>query len=134
MTSRILVIDDEEGVRDAFVLALHGEPDLTVETAENGAAGHAAARRARPDLVFLDLNMPGMTGIETMHELLAEDPTLSIYIVTAFHQEFMQDLKAARRRGLTFELARKPLGAEQIRAIVHALLQDTDTADTEVEQ
>lgn len=131
MTRRILVIDDEEGVRDAFVLALSDEAALVVETAENGANGLAAAHAARPDLIFLDLNMPGMTGVEVMRELLAWDSELNIYIVTAFHQEFMQDLKAARSEGLAFELARKPLGAEQIRAIVHALLYDDFEGEAE---
>lgn len=131
MTRRILVIDDEEGVRDAFVLALRGEQTLTVETANNGGAGLGAARAARPDLIFLDLHMPDMNGVDTMRELLATDPTLSVYIVTAFHQEFMLDLKAARAEGLRFELTRKPLGADQIRAIVHALLPDGEDTDAE---
>jgi CheY-like chemotaxis protein len=125
-TSRILVIDDEEGVRDAFVLALDDEPDIEVIAAENGASGIEQARAQRPDLIFLDLNMPGMTGVEVMRTLLADDPSLAIYIVTAFHQEFMQELKAARGEGLRFELARKPLGADQIRDVVHSILGSAD--------
>jgi len=123
MKRRILVIDDEEGVRDAFVLALDNEPSLEVLTADSGAAGVERAREQRPDLVFLDLHMPGMTGVEAMRTLLSADPTLNIYIVTAFHQEFMPELKAARDDGLVFELARKPLGADQIRAAVHGILE-----------
>jgi CheY-like chemotaxis protein len=126
MTARILVIDDEEGVRDAFLLALEGETALEVITAVNGAIGVALAREQRPDLVFLDLNMPGMTGVEVMRLLLAEDASIPIYIVTAFHQDFMQELKAARAEGLRFELARKPLGADQIRQIVRIILGDSD--------
>ena len=85
MTHRILVIDDETGIRDAFELALAGDPQLAVETAASGAEGIAKAAAARPDLVFLDLNMPEMNGVETMRRLLGADPTLRIYIVTAFH-------------------------------------------------
>ena len=122
MTKRILIIDDDEGVRDAFTLALDGTPGLAVTTAVDGAAGVEAARAERPDLIFLDLNMPGMSGVETMARLLGEDATLAIYIVTAFHQDFMQDLKRARDAGQRFELARKPLRAEQIREIVFGIL------------
>lgn len=122
MTHDILVIDDEEGIRDAFTLALAQEPSYRVATAESGAAGIAQVRERRPDLIFLDLNMPGMTGVEVMRTLLGEDPTLRIYIVTAFHREFMEELRVARDSGLVFDLARKPLGADQIRVIVHGIL------------
>jgi len=122
MTYEILVIDDEEGVRDAFTLALALEPIYRVRAAESGEAGLSMAREQRPDLIFLDLNMPKMSGVEVMRTLLAEDPTLRIYIVTAFHREFMEELRDARDSGLMFDLARKPLGAEQIRTVVHGVL------------
>lgn len=134
MTHHILVIDDEEGVRDAFSLALSRNPDYAVATAADGAAGIARAREQRPDLVFLDLNMPGMTGVEVMRALLADDPTLRIYIVTAFHREFMEELRAARDQGLQFDLARKPLGGEQIRTIVRGILGGGAVDDAETLQ
>ncbi|MBK1699805.1 response regulator [Thiococcus pfennigii] len=122
MTYEILVIDDEEFVRDAFTLALTVEPVYHVRTADSGQTGLSMAREQRPDLIFLDLNMPKMSGVEVMRALLGEDPTLRIYIVTAFHREFMEELRDARDSGLAFELARKPLGAEQIRTVVHGAL------------
>lgn len=122
MTYRILIIDDEESIRDAFVLALSRLPDYEVVPAASGAEGIELVRAQRPDLIFLDLHMPGMSGVEVMRRLLVEDPTLRIYIVTAFHQEFLQELRAARDEGIGFELARKPLGAEQIRTITQAIL------------
>ena len=122
MTFEVLVIDDEEGVRDAFTLALAFEPDYRARTAESGEAGLSMAREQRPDLIFLDLNMPKMSGVEVMRTLLAKDPTLRIYVVTAFHREFMEELREARESGLAFDLARKPLGAEQIRTVVHGVL------------
>ncbi|MGB5734031.1 MAG: response regulator transcription factor, partial [Thiohalocapsa sp.] len=105
-----------------FILALSRLPEYDVVPAASGAEGIELVRTHRPDLIFLDLHMPGMTGVEVMRTVLAEDPSLRIYIVTAFHQEFMQELRAARDGGLNFELARKPLGAEQIRTIARAIL------------
>jgi CheY-like chemotaxis protein len=122
MTYRILIIDDDEGVRDAFTLALDDQPELEVTAVPDGLQGIEAAAAARPDLVFLDLNMPGINGVQTMTRLLQQDASLRIYIVTAFHQEFMQDLKQAQAVGLNFELARKPLNADQIRRIVRGVL------------
>ena len=119
MSKRILVIDDERSVRDAFELALFDEP-YVVDTAENGKLGLEKAKENRPDLVLLDLKMPEMNGVETLRQLKALDTTIQVQIVTAFHKEFMDELKEASADGLTFDLASKPLSPNQIRAIVKA--------------
>lgn len=121
MNARVLVIDDEEGVGDAFQLALDGTGH-EVEWASNGRAGLDSASDQRPDLIFLDLKMPEMDGIETLRRLLGSDDSLKICILTAFHEQFMKDLKMASDDGLQFELARKPLDSTQIRTIVSGLL------------
>ena len=79
------------------------------------------AKAARPDLIFLDLKMPGIDGVETMRRLLALDHTLNIYIVTAFSQEYLADLQAAQAEGMTFQLANKPLSSTQIRHIARSV-------------
>ncbi len=121
MSRYILIIDDDEGVRDAFSLALGG---LGYEVAAfaNGPDGIAAVRERRPDLILLDLRMRGMNGVEVMRVLRSIDPGLSIYIVTAFHSEYMNELRAAADDGLEFELIAKPLDADQIRQVVGAIL------------
>jgi CheY-like chemotaxis protein len=116
MTQTILVIDDDAAVRGSFQLVL-GEIGCVVRVAEDGLQGIAMAEAERPDLIFLDLKMPGMDGVETMRRLLAMDPTLNIYIVTAFSQEYLDDLKRAQAEGMTFQLANKPLSSTQIRHI-----------------
>ncbi|MGZ4999346.1 MAG: response regulator, partial [Methylomonas sp.] len=79
--------------------------------------GIELASADRPDLIFLDLRMPEIDGVETLRRLKALDPTLNIYIVTAFASEFMDQLKGAHDEGLQFELASKPLSSDQIRNI-----------------
>ena len=91
----VMVVDDDESVRDAFYLALLDEP-YRVVTCASGDDAIVAAAGVRPDLVFLDLKMPGMDGVETMRGLFAVDPTIRVYIVTAFAEEFMDRLRDAR--------------------------------------
>ncbi len=119
LTKNILVIDDDAAVRGSFQLVLE-EMNFTVRVAEYGIQGIELARAARPDLIFLDLKMPGIDGVETMRRLLALDSTLKIYIVTAFSQEYLADLKTAQAEGLVFQLANKPLSSKQIRYIVQS--------------
>ncbi len=119
MMQKILVIDDDAAVRGAFELVL-SEMGCAVRVAEDGLAGIEMARSERPDLIFLDLKMPGIDGVETLRRLLALDTTLSIYIVTAFSQEYLSDLNAAQAQGLKFQLASKPLSSSQIRRIAMA--------------
>lgn len=120
MTQNIVVIDDDAAVRGSFQLVLE-EMGCTVRVAEDGLQGIALVKAARPDLIFLDLKMPGIDGVETMRRLLAMDNTLRIYIVTAFSQEYLDDLKAAQAEGLVFQLAGKPLSSAQIRYIAKSV-------------
>ncbi len=116
MVNNILVIDDDPAVRGAFRLILE-DCGYEVREADNGLKGIAMSEEKRPDLIFLDLRMPGIDGVETLRRLKTLDETLNIYVVTAFAAEFMDQLKAAHDEGLQFELASKPLSATQIRNI-----------------
>lgn len=121
MEGRILVIDDEEAVRKSFVLALE-DSDCRVDTAESGENGIDMQKNEGYDLIFLDLKMPGLSGIETLRELRKMTPDLSVYIVTAFHKEFFQDLQGLKNEGIPFELLRKPIGADEIVEITKTAL------------
>jgi CheY-like chemotaxis protein len=120
MSNKILVIDDDSAVRGAFKLILEDE-GYTVQEAETGLQGIAMVEAERPDLIFLDLRMPGIDGVETLRRLKVVDDSLNIYIVTAFADEFMTQLRQAHDEGLQFELASKPLSAAQIRNIAQVV-------------
>ena len=117
----VLIIDDNEAVRDAFELALD-DAGYVIDKAESGERGLEMAVSNKPDLVFLDLRMPGMDGVEVLREFRDADANVPVYIVTAFHQEYLDRLNDATNDGISFELARKSLSGDQIRAIVRTVL------------
>lgn len=125
MTNKILVIDDDPAVRGAFSLIL-GEAGYVVHEAENGLQGVEMAQVIRPNLIFLDLRMPGIDGVETLRRLKAIDIVSSIYVVTAFANEYMDQLKVAHEEGLNFQLASKPLSSKQIKHIANSIRQSTE--------
>ena len=118
---RVLVIDDDSAVRESIMAALNYR-DYAPDGADSGAAGIESARARRPDLVFLDLKMPGLSGVETLSRLRDIYPDMPIYLVTGFYGEFLEPLKELRRRGTIFEVARKPLTVAEIRAIADGVL------------
>lgn len=68
MSKNILVIDDEEGLRESFVLALK-DTGYQVDVTESGEEGVNKERGKKYDLIFLELKMPGMSGIEALKEI-----------------------------------------------------------------
>lgn len=120
MAKQILVIDDEQGILDSFKLALEEEGYL-IETATKGEDGVNKAKERYPDLIFLDLKMPGIDGVETLRRLNKICPHLRIYILTAFYKEYMDELKIAAGENIAFEICRKPIDKKQIQEIVEGV-------------
>ncbi|MBL8645351.1 MAG: response regulator [Rhodospirillaceae bacterium] len=117
----VLIIDDDSGVRDTFWLTLEA-CGHNVTTADGGAEGLAAAQAHTPDLIFLDLKMPGMNGVEILRLLQDICPQTPVYVVTGFYEEFLGPLRELQSAGVPFEVARKPLGFNEIRAIADTIL------------
>ena len=87
MTIRVLLVDDQPLLRTGFRMILSAEPDLTiVGEAADGASGVEAARRLDPDVVLMDIRMPGMDGIQATRALAGpgvENP-IKVLILTTF--------------------------------------------------
>jgi len=120
MSNKILIIDDDEAVRDAFIIALR--KDYEVLVAEDGYKGVDTARTEKPSLIFLDLKMPGMNGVEVLATIREFNTETPIFIVTAFYKEFLHPLEKVANDGISFQLAQKPLSGDQIRAIVGSVI------------
>jgi CheY-like chemotaxis protein len=78
---RLLVIDDDDHIRELARLALERVGGHSVVTAESGAAGLELARSERPDAVVVDVMMPGMDGPETVRRLRADPAIADIPVI-----------------------------------------------------
>src|SRR5436190_4495539 len=80
---RVLVVDDQALVRQGFTVILEAEPDITVVgEAGDGAAAVDAALALRPDVVLMDVRMPGMDGIAATAEICARTSTRVLVLTT----------------------------------------------------
>ena len=122
MVKRVLVIDDFADIRRMFCYALEDTP-YKVDTAASGTKGIVLHRKNKYDLIFLDLNMPGLNGVEVLHKIRRFDKEVPICIVTAFYQEFIEGLTLAHNGGLKFEIINKPVSLKQIAVIVSEALE-----------
>lgn len=86
---KILVVDDEEYIRELYRDEL-AEEGYQVELAGDGQEALAKMATFRPDLVTLDVKMPGLDGIEVLRRIRETDASVSVLLVTAFG-EFRQD-------------------------------------------
>jgi CheY-like chemotaxis protein len=79
---RILLVDDEPDFLEsiAFLLTSKG---YAVEKAQNGDEALGRVRQQPPDVIFMDVNMPGISGIETLRQLRAFNKTVPVILVTA---------------------------------------------------
>jgi len=82
---RVLLADDQALLRMGFRLILEAEPDIdVVGEAGDGAAAVAMARALRPDVVLMDIRMPGMDGIGATAEVTATLPATRVLILTTY--------------------------------------------------
>jgi DNA-binding NarL/FixJ family response regulator len=85
MRTRILLVDDQPMLRVGFRIVLEAEEDLVVVgEAGTGADGIELARTLEPDVVLMDVRMPGMSGIEATERIVAERPGCRVLILTTF--------------------------------------------------
>ena len=110
MRSKILVVDDE-----IFVCTMLGkfliERGFRVVEAHNGDEAMEVFGRERPDVVLLDIRMPGKDGLEVLREIRDLDPEASVIMVTAVHEEELA--KQAMAEG-AFDYITKPIDPDYL--------------------
>jgi two-component system nitrogen regulation response regulator NtrX len=110
MKARILVIDDEPAIRDALRMILEYAGHEMIG-AGSGQEGLALAERESPDLVFLDIKMPGMDGLEVLTKLRATNDSLPVVMISA-HGTAATALEAGRLGA--FRFIEKPLSKDYV--------------------
>ena len=85
---KVLICDDQAVVRDGLELLLKLEPDiLVVGTASDGAEAVELVARKTPDLVLMDLKMPGTNGIEATRQIRARYPDVKVLVLTTYDDD-----------------------------------------------
>ena len=110
MKPRILVIDDEAAIRDSLKMILEYE-EYEFIGAASGPDGIASVRRDAPDLVVLDIKMPGMNGLDTLAEIRKIDEALPVAMISGHGT--ITDAMQATRLG-AFDFIEKPFTSERV--------------------
>src|SRR5271156_3199380 len=93
---RILAVDDHALLRKGLAAVINAEPDMKlVAEASNGEAAIEEFRIHRPDVTLMDLQMPGLNGIEATNRILTEFPSARIIVLTTYNGD-TQVLRALR--------------------------------------
>ncbi len=118
MKPRILVIDDEAAIRDSLRMILEYE-DYRFLGASSGQEGLALCQRERPDLVLLDIKMPGMDGMDVLRSLKAADESLPVVMISGHGSR--ADTVDAIKSGAA-DYLEKPLSSERVIATLRTAL------------
>lgn len=115
-TIKVMLADDHAVVRMGFRLLLEGSPDIRVVAEAD--SGEDAVRRfaeVKPDVVVLDLSMPGIGGLEALSRILAREPTAKVLVLTA-HEDAMHARRVLKAGALGY-LSKRSAAEELIQAI-----------------
>lgn len=110
----ILVIDDEESIRDSCGQILKKDGYLSAD-AKDGIAGLKKTKELRPDLVLIDLKMPGKNGLEVLGKVLKIDPNIIPVVITGYAT--VESAVEAMKKG-AYDYLPKPFTPEELRIII----------------
>jgi len=110
----VLIIDDEEAMRDSCTQILL-KSGFRAETAEDGAAGLKKIKDLGPDLVLVDLKMPGISGFEVLDRLKNLDPHIIPIVITGYAT--VDSAVEAMKKG-AYDFLPKPFSPEELRIII----------------
>ncbi|MFQ5477220.1 MAG: sigma-54-dependent transcriptional regulator [Candidatus Binatia bacterium] len=124
----VLIVDDEAGVRESLRMVL--KDSWMPETAESGEKALKYLRESRPDLVFLDILMPGMDGLEVLETIRARDQHLPVVMLTA--TKTVRTAVTAMKLG-AFDYITKPFDVDELRLVAQRATENAQLKE-EVEE
>ncbi|MFQ5904534.1 MAG: response regulator [Candidatus Binatia bacterium] len=122
MPNKVLVVDDEPDFCEAIGDFL-GAKGYRVLEAHDGDRALEIYRQERPDVVLLDVRMPGKDGIETLQELRALDPGLRVIMITAVEEEALDGQAAAAVDEGILDYINKPLEPQSLELTLSTLMR-----------
>ena len=125
MSTRVVLVDDQQLVRSGFRMILSVEPDLeVVGEAADGTEAVRVARELRPDVILMDVQMPGTDGIAATREVVAEDLGRVVILTTFDRDDYLFAALEAGASGFLLKNADPDTLVEAVRAVAggHALL------------
>jgi two-component system nitrogen regulation response regulator NtrX len=117
--ARLLVVDDENGIRGALVQVFEYEGH-EVHAAEDGHSGIEAARTLRPDVIFLDVKMPGLDGLDVLARLREEDASALVIMISG-HGTIDTAVEATRKGA--YDFLEKPLDTDRLLVTLRRALE-----------
>ncbi|MEW6410110.1 MAG: response regulator [Nitrospirota bacterium] len=116
LRKQIMVVDDEDGVLESFEVILSGDYNLIM--ARSGFEALSILKEKSPDLIFLDVRMPGMDGIEVLRNLKKMHSKIDVVIVTATEGGYRKEVEELGIR----HYIEKPFDVFKIEAITKEIL------------
>ena len=117
LSKRVLVVDDDQGILDSFEVLLGDQYDLL--KAESGFEALHILETDTPQLVFLDIKMPGLNGIDVLKKLKNQRRCIDVVIITASSQDGIEE--EARSLGV-IDYLKKPLDIYEVERITSQYL------------
>lgn len=114
----LLIVDDQHGVRRLLYEAFKDE-GYRVRMAQGGSEALKMVSQETPDIVLLDIKMPGMNGLETLAEMRKTKPDLSVLMMTAYGD--LEVVDKAKKMGVKHYII-KPFDIHEVRLLVRGLL------------
>lgn len=115
----VLVIDDEESMRDSCSQILT-KSGFQAEIAEDGHTGLQKIKDSKPDLVLIDLKMPGVSGFEVLERAKEIDPNIILVVITGYAT--VESAVEAMKKG-AYDFLPKPFTPEELRIIINRALE-----------
>jgi len=117
---KILIIDDERPIRETLEMFLR-EKGYEVLTSEDGEDGLKAVQSERPEIVILDIRLPGMDGLEVLRRIKEKQEDIHVIMMTAYHD--METTDQAMKLG-AYEYIHKPLDVDEFEMAIEKVVSN----------
>lgn len=119
---KVLIVDDQAGVRFLLDIVVR-ESGHNSYLAQNGMEAIEMARSIRPDLIFMDVRMPLIGGLEALGEIKAANPEIQVITMTAYGSE--ETISDAIKKGAWCYIA-KPFDVDEIKELLVKFINESD--------